>query len=912
MKVAVSLIATFLFYVWSDYYIMRNRLKNSVVSFLLSFISVTLIFGISGYIGGDFSLFEGDDYQQYLVFITDFLNCIKNSGSIWYSFGNYIGSGNILTVAYYCLSPFNICFLLCGENFYLAFYLVIALKISLAASLFCYFISEYSGNNNFYHIVGSLFYALCGYSVTWYFNIMWLDALYILPLLISFIVRFVRKKRNAHLGLIIVYVYLFITNFYMGYIVGVFSAVFFVSYLLYENEYTIKNKLIYYIRTCCKYAGCVILAIGISAGLLMPTAGFLSEHIAQDNSTFKTLSLNFFDIFNSMFLGVFQTMDNKVPLLYAGIPTAILVIFMFINKRVDLKEKIFWGVQILFYVVCMIYLPLYKFIHAFDYPNYYGYRFSFVVVFLLVAISCISLNKVDGSDGNNIKAISVVAVIFYSFMMTFQSINFGGNRLNNQECLIINTIFIVIWYALYKINYYSIIKNKVVQKLMIIVIASVEVIINGYICINNTDFVHIEKNLINGWYYSEKQAIDDIKNEDQGFYRIYVNNDVNANSSKMFGFNGLNTFSSADNYDLRMALSRLGHSTSNRYMRTNCSVPVFDSLFSIKYYVDLPAYEDYISTYVDSNNFMPATITQNEKALSLGYMVGEGILEYSLEDNTFDNLENLCQAMTNKEAELFDDIALNDEYLSLQNYSSNVIDNRTYYSALSDLYKGEAGVAFILPDYSDDRYMEFSYNAPASYVTYPNVFTDEEGAYHSKLLSEGGVYKMGKLDDSNYIKVATSSSPSKSFYIDSINIAEYCKEAFEPIYADLAGNQYDIKVYNTDYISGTVVATEEKPLLFTTIPYDPEWHIYVDGQPITTLYRVVGDAFMAVRLTPGEHTVTFEYIEKWSNEGMIITLISITVFCVLVLMVVFKKSGDVKSNKPTNVANNKEVIGDSK
>lgn len=878
---------------------MNRKYHNCFISFCLSFVIVTIIFALVGIIGGSYSMYEGDSYQQYLIFITDFIDSLKNGNSNWYSFSNYLGSGNILTIAYYCMSPFNIIFYIFPEKFFLTFFLVVSLKISLAAFLFCFFISEYTNENNYYYIIASLLYALSGYSISWYFNIMWLDSFYILPLLIAFVVRYVRK--NTYICMILIYAYLFITNFYMGYIVGVCSAVFFVAYLFYYNDYSIKGNISLYIKKGLGFFSFVVLSAGLSAALLFPVAGFMTEHMAGDSVSFNTIVVNLFDIINSMFIGEFQTMDNKVPVLYGGISTLLLSIAFFFQKNINVKEKIFFGGILFFYIIGMLLLPLYKFLHAFDYPNYYGYRFSFVVVFLLITISCISLKNINSNNLKFYRWMVAILVMFYSFMMTFQSINYGGNRLNDQMGLVINALFIAVWVG--SILYY-LRKDKCVSRLFkgaMLTLAIIELIINGYICVKNTDFPHIEKALIDEWYYAIRDKSDEIKSNDDSFYRVYVNNDINMNSGKMFGFNGLNTFSSADSYELRMAVSRLGASTSNRYMRTNCNIPVFDSLFAVKYSINLPDYEDYVVGSFDSNNFIPANLSENEYPLSLGYMVKAGILDYALTDNSFTNIENLCNAMTGMESDFFEEFTFSESDIMVQNYDYNELNGRTYFSRQTELYKAESGIAYVMSDYKDNRYVEFSYEAPGSYLVFPRVYTDEQGAYHSKLVAEGGIYKMGDLDGYSYIKVATTDVPAQNFYLEKVYAAEYNEEAFVPVYDELASNQYEIKVNDIDFISGTVVATEDKPYLFTTIPYDPEWHIYVDGKPITKLYRVVGDAFMAIELAPGEHTVSFQYIEKWSNEGAIVSLISIIILCMIILADFFKKRRNTASNSDSNV-----------
>lgn len=872
------------------FYDMENvmRVKRGIIAFLLSYIVITCIFFSVGIIGGDLSLFQGDDFQQYISFIFNFNRIIRGDSSIWYSFSNYLGSGNILTVAYYCLSPFNILFLLFGDNIYIAYYLIVAIKISLAALSFYFFITVLCKSNRFYYVIAAVFYALSGVVVTWYFNIMWLDAVYILPLLIAYIIKYIDK--GGVFGLIVTYVYLFLTNFYMGFIVGIFSACFFVSYLLYKESYVFKEKILYYLKKGIGFISIVLLSAGVCAGLLLPTAGFLSEHMAHDNIEFEALIVNFFDIINSMFLGEFQTMDNQVPILYAGLPTMAIAFFFFFNKKVDSSKKIFWGGLLLFYTIGMICLPLYKFLHAFDYPNYYGYRFSFVIVFLLISISCVAIEYIDENSYLFFKWFIIGAAFFYSFMMTFQNIFFAGKRLNDQTGLIINIVLMIAWLLvfLYCYSKREAGANRIRCKILCISLAIFELVINGYICIKNTDFVNLEKSFINGWYFAEKEVIENISSDDD-FYRVYVNNEINTNAGQMFGYNGLNTFSSADNYTLRMALCRLGESTSNRYTRSNCSVPVFDSLFNVKYYVDMPDYQKYIYSNSDSNNYEPAIVTENQYSLSLGYMVAPDILEYYFTSNAFDNLNNLCSAMTGIDCEIFEKIILdNDDYV-LMNYEMEEIEGRLYFDRISSLYDGESGMAIMLDDYSDNRYVEFSYNLPGSYNSFPTVYTDENGDYHSKLLAEGGVYKMGRINDYNYIKTAFTGANPPGFFINSINVAEYNEEEFAPVYDELSKNLFEIIKNDDDYIIGKVVATEDKPYLFTTIPYDPEWQIYVDGKPIKKLFRVVGEAFMAIELDPGEHIVSFEYVEKWSNEGAIISLLSVTVFCILILFALLLK-----------------------
>lgn len=904
---------------------MNKRNLYCLISFAVTSIILFLIFFFLKAILNDFTLFVGDSLVQYLPFINSFVDDVVNGDTIWYSFSNYLGSGNILTVVYYCLSPFNILFYICGDNFYLAYVLIIILKISLTSTSFCYFICNFMKKERLYYIALSLFYGLSGYIIVMFFNIMWLDAIYIMPVLIWLIIKYINNKK--YLALIIVYAYLFLTNFYMAYMVGVFSAIFFVMYFWYINDYKLLGNIKNFIILGLGFAGCVILAAGLGAFLLLSTAGFMTEHMASDNFDFQPLLASIPDFINSMFIGEFMTMNNMTPLLYCGLPTVALSFYFFISKKIDLKIKVFYGIQLVFFTLCMGLMPLYKFMHAFDYPNFYGFRFSFIIIFLVLMMSCVALEKVDKSSIVFFVRISVFGIVFYSVMMAYQKINFPNVRLNNQNGLAINALFIMLWLGIaYLYTKITVVnsgneeynsktgKNYRVLCVLTSIVVAAELIVNGILCIKYNDFGLIEKNGVLEWYYAEKDAVSKLKSKDGGLYRVYVNNETCINSAKMFDYNSMTTFSSSDNYRLRMTLNRLGLATSNRYVRTSCDIPVFNSLFAVNYSIRIPNYSDYSVIKVDKDNYISCEIEENEFPLSIGYMVSKDVLNYEFKANSFVNLENLCNTMVGQERDVYEDLTVSDDNLYLVNYSKYKEGPKYVFNGISQ-FAGEPLVAVSFPKEMNDTYIEFFYERPMSYMYFPSVLTVEMGTSEAKFVSEGGINLMTPTEGYTIADIVCEGEPL-DFFIDRINAAKYNKEEFRPIYEELSKNQFEILQNDEDYIVGKVVATEDKPLLFLSVPYEPEWKVYVDGKPCDSLYSVLGDAFMAIKLTPGEHIVTMQYVEKWSAEGAIVSLASIIVFCGLVLLNVSRNNKkDMKKEDETKEINtesndNSDIIED--
>ena len=71
--------------------------------------------GILGY--GNQTILSGDLYQQYIGFIHLFIDTIRSKGDWGYSFSLYLGQPTASTFAYYCLSPFNLLYLIPGIGY---------------------------------------------------------------------------------------------------------------------------------------------------------------------------------------------------------------------------------------------------------------------------------------------------------------------------------------------------------------------------------------------------------------------------------------------------------------------------------------------------------------------------------------------------------------------------------------------------------------------------------------------------------------------------------------------------------------------------------------------------------------------------------------------------------------------------
>ena len=78
--------------------------------------------------------------------------------------------------------------------------------------------------------------------------------------------------------------------------------------------------------------------------------------------------------------------------------------------------------------------------------------------------------------------------------------------------------------------------------------------------------------------------------------------------------------------------------------------------------------------------------------------------------------------------------------------------------------------------------------------------------------------------------------------------------------------------FSDSRIVGSVEAEVGHTLLFTSIPYDANWHVFVDGHESGTL-AVMDGAFLAVPMDIGKHDVVFEYKNPWKYRGIVLSVI---------------------------------------
>ncbi len=819
---------------------------------LLSVLAYIIIFAACGILGGGNStVLSGDLYQQYIAFIRLFLDALCGKGDFWYSFSLYLGSPTAATYAYYCLSPFNLLYLIPGISASAMTIVLIITKHALAAACFQIFCRHGLKQPSSLTILFSLCYSLCGFAVAMQIHIMWLDAIYILPILLLFIIRF--AKGHSFLPLIAVYAYLFITNFYMGYIIGVFSALcYFAS--LYIEETTIKDAL----KKTALYSLSVLLAAGCCAIILLPAASQLLGHRDGDSVGFRLVSITIPDVLGNLFAGQMQSMGSPIPLIYCGLPVLLLLPVYFFSKKISRREKTAVGLILCFYLAATQFSPLYELLHCFEAPNWFAHRYAICICFLLLAISARAIPELKNTDTKKLTIYTCCLLIFYSLLIPLQRVELNGYKTASHGWLLVNALFLG-GYLLCLLLYRRKLLGRILPALLSLLLIS-ELMINGCALVNGNGFGYQSEEVVSLEENTERAAINSIKAFDDSFYRIRTVGETMLNAPSYHHYNGINTMSSVYNESFRKFMSSLGIAATTGIICDQGYTPLTDMLLGIKYSAELNSSESVVSA--------------NDYALPLAFMAHTSVMTWQPDDDPFKSQEDLLNALCGGSYDLFTPADSSDIETESINMNVYPINGRLVWQHISDqIYNGRVNYSVSSNAAGIPYFYIGTDGIPTIDQTAPIIKGTESAYSLASYFTMGSVVKSRQMDNGRQgISLEFTSGPNYDYSSPNIICYMYNYTHLKELYSSITSNPLMITDWSDGHIEGSIYATEDKPILYTTIPYDRGWQLTVDDHPYPT-GASTGGVFLTTALSPGIHQIELDYEDPLMFPGELISMI---------------------------------------
>lgn len=806
-----------------------------LISFIIPVVAMILIFIFRGIFPfGKETFLRTDMYHQYAPFFSEFQYKLHHGGSLLYSWDVGLGINFSALYAYYLASPLNWLLLLCPKGLILEFMTyMIVVKIGLAGVAMCWYLRRRFPEQTLGCSFIAILYALSGYISAYSWNLMWLDCIILFPLIMLGLERLVRGE-SAMLYVIALGLSI-LSNYYISIMTCIFMVIYFICLNVLEG---MGDARVVGLRVL-RFGLYSLIAGGLAAVTLLPEI-YALQMTASSDFNFPQTATQYFTIIDMFarqmpFVETEQGLDHW-PNIYAGALVFLLLPLYFMNRKIELREKIVNGLLLVFFYLSFSVNILNFIWHGFHYPNSLPCRQSFIYIFLILVLcyeawlhrAASSVKELNASFG-----MAIAFLLVAQKVVTDDAIHFSVFYLSG--------LFVLLYYYFLYTERTRTKRAHHWTVLAMLVIVSVEATLNMAVTsvttTSRTAYVSDNKDV--------EKLVQAVRAEDDGFYRFEKITRKTKDDGAWMNFPSVSLFSSTAYAHCSDFFKRMGmESSTNAYSITG-STPLMNMLMSVKYgiYSEEPqAPGERGLSYIASSGV--TSIYQTEFALPLGYMLSEAELEAwdthagtpALAQNSLCEALDCAPVMSSVLGEFYD-----------SDYSFTADQAGEYYA-----YVNNAAVKQVTANYG---YTEKSFN---------NV-------------DRGFLLELGYLEAGDTVTLHSKTEGQSV----SADVYRFDYNALRELQDVLQDESLELTSWKDTKLSGTIT-TEKGGVMMTSIPYDPGWKVFVDG--VETDITEVKDTFLGVELTPGTHTIELRFMPQGLVLGGLITALSLVMLLVIWLL----------------------------
>lgn len=854
---------------------LSSHLVTGILSFIIPIVIMTIYFAYRHMEPfGSSSLLTVDLGQQYIDFFSYFRRTILHDpSSILYSFSNALGGEMVGTWAYYLLSPLNWMLLFfSGTSITSGIYFLTVVKYGLAGLTFSWVLTKLKKQSGLIAVTFSTTYALMGWTVANQLNVIWMDAIYLLPLVFYGLwIMLHTKKCRTYVSWLTVTL---VVNYYMAYMICLFLVLMSV-FLIVDQHVTWRDSL----KKFGKFACTSIVSALLASVVLLPTWWSLSQSKAQYTISSIQWKFEYFplNMVSKFFSGTFTfpQMQNGLPNLFVGAIALVGALFYFLDSRVKVTTRITAGLITLFLFLSVCYEPLDLLWHAGQFPVWYPYRFSFVIGFWLIWLAANTLTK----DFKPTRWSIAIVLIVFICGISYTVIRLKEFKFLQSYQVEIGILLLIFALALVLFP----IKKKLIYTILFLVMGLVDMSTNVYISLNHIDYTPQSEYSV--YTNSLQKLVDNVKNRDNGFYRIGKTFARTKGDAFQTGFNGGGVFTSLLPQNIPAFYGHMGSIDGAGLVDYTNGSLVTDSLLNMRYYLQQKEIKSGaiditnplrpssskadLSEYKVIGNFEQADIYKNKLALPLGYVANKQIL--TLDDKVQDPTKfqgNWLAALTGDESYRHIFSAQNFQKITFNNVHKQYKITEAVFKKI-DKSKPASFTLYFKPQTNDAYYLTLGPELNEKTVSFllNDKALPQSNPYRHTVLVSVANHAKGKMQKLT-VNLQGKSLHLQNFTLYSLNNAKLSKAV-----SQLKAQPWNLEKHTNRYLTGRVTTQYANQVLNTTVPYSKGWTVRVNGEKVKT-YKTV-DMFTAVKLPKGESKVTFTFWPPLLNVGIFLSLITL-------------------------------------
>lgn len=390
------------------------------------------------------------------------------------------------------------------------------------------------------------------------------------------------------------------------------------------------------------------------------------------------------------------------------------------------------------------------------------------------------------------------------------------------------------------------------------------------------------------------------------FYRIENNNGWTFNDGQLGGYKGMTYYGSTLNGNTFKFLRYFGNRVYAQNVSTlyNTSSIIQNSIFGIRYFIDrgknlnerLPGIEKI-------EDFKDCTIWKNPTVLPIAFAVSENAENIKITDQIrpITSQNNFINMMYGEDVNVFErqhNTALTYENCEL---SENDVDwNHNHFYCHDTSTPVKFNYTFTCTN-EQPVYIEQNFRAGKMHVNVGDV--SKEVSIETEPFKYIGTFPVGTEIN---VSVEVIGVGIGCFGVD---FYTFNTQKWQNVYNKFNSNIFEVTSFKNTKIEGTI-NLENPELIYTSIPQDGGWKVYVDGKKVDDI--LIADTLVGFRANAGTHEITFKYHVPGYIPGLLITIISL----ILIVFCIYygrkkSKSMDVKVDKSNLIKGNAVIINKS-
>ncbi len=354
------------------------------------------------------------------------------------------------------------------------------------------------------------------------------------------------------------------------------------------------------------------------------------------------------------------------------------------------------------------------------------------------------------------------------------------------------------------------------------------------------------------------------------FYRAETTHSQTLNDGALNDYHGISTFTSSANVRVTEFMKALGYGAKNTYNRY-CfeeGSPVANLFLNLKYMIEREGEaeeNDYFNLVYSSGE---VSLLENNAYLPLGYLTHPMLadLDFSIEDH-FQFQNELFTAATGLRSNVWHTV----NHVTITGENVDVTASNTTQCTYKNASAGSSITYRFIAQETGFLCLDFDVTDRNNYEVFRNGVK-----LYSESLSLPQMIAASNVIPGDEITVTLKCNSGEEGRMN-VKAAILDGSLFRNGVELLQQSPLELRSFSSTNIEGSIECVHDG-LLYTSVPYDENWKVYVDGVMVEP--TLVGDAMIGVMLQEGTHDIRMTYHNEAFSYGWKISL-----GCAMVLLI---------------------------